>query len=449
MSLPSLALSRSRPLRYAVFFYLYVMVWLPGGFSGTALYNYLTAGGATTADTGDFVALAGLPWAFQFVWGPVIDRFQRSAMGRRRPWVLGAQLLALAAFLGLLFVSDPRAEVGLLGLLFFVHGVCAAVQDTAVDALAISVVPDDERGRVTGFMRAGGLFGGLAVGAAGGAVLLEYVGFRPAVLTLAGVLLALTLLTLFVKERPGDALFPWSRPAEDRQAAPPPELSVPAIFARSFGGLVAPRSLVVFGGAAVAYLAANVSYRSYSNHLLRSAGWGHDDLSVLTGLLGAVVPMAVVLAGGALVDRVGHRRMLVSVMVLIGVFLTGFNLLAAEWGREGVGTGALVAWSVFDPLVSVTAMPLLMAICRRGVEGSQFTAYMALVNLTDVAGQFVTGRALEVVSPPAVGLCCGAAVLVMAAVVAAVRPPEAPAPLPPADEGWYARAAGAVTSPSR
>lgn len=431
MPVPTVALDRSPAARYAAFFWLYIMVWLPGGFSGTALYNYLTDRGATTAATGDFDALVGLPWTVQLVWGPVIDRFQRSRMGRRRPWVIGAQLLAFLASLGLLAVADPAAELGLLALLFLVHGVCASVQDTAVDALAVTVVPDPERGRVTGFMRAGGLFGA-GVGAAGGAVLLDRFGFRPAVLAMSGTLLALTLLTVFVLERPGDAPFPWSRPDEDREAAPPPELGVWAILTRALGGLLAPRSLVIFAAAAVAYLAANVSYKAFSNHLIRSAGWTHSDLSVLSGLLNTAVPMAVVLLVGLVVDRAGHRRMLLAVMVVIGVFLVGFNLLAAEWGRAGVPTAALVLWSLFDPLVSVTAMPLLMAICRRGVEGSQFTAYMSMVNLSDVAGRFVTGRALEVAAPATVGLACGAAVLAMAVVLAAVRPPDRPEPEPAA-----------------
>ena len=61
---------------------------------------------------GLFVATAGLPWAGQFVWGPLIDRFQNSPMGRQRPWVLGAQFLAFLPSLGLLFVADPVAQVG-------------------------------------------------------------------------------------------------------------------------------------------------------------------------------------------------------------------------------------------------------------------------------------------------------------------------------------------------
>ena len=72
-----LTLSRSQALRYVVFFYLYVMQGLPAGFALTALTNYLTANDVNPAAIGSFTAIVGLPWAFQFVWGPVIDRYQR------------------------------------------------------------------------------------------------------------------------------------------------------------------------------------------------------------------------------------------------------------------------------------------------------------------------------------------------------------------------------------
>lgn len=99
-------LQTSRPLRYVTFFYLYVMQGIPAGFALTAVANYLTAEGVPASAVGAFVATVGLPWTVQFVWGPLIDRFQGSAMGRRRPWVLLAQLMAFVASLGILLISE-------------------------------------------------------------------------------------------------------------------------------------------------------------------------------------------------------------------------------------------------------------------------------------------------------------------------------------------------------
>ena len=72
-----------------------------------------------------------------------------------------------------------------------------------------------------------------------------------------------------------------------------------------------------------------------------------------------------------------------------------------------------------DPGFSVACIPILMALCARQVEGSQFTAYMALVNLSDIAGAYISGRAQMVFSAPAIGVTCG--LLVLAALLVTLK----------------------------
>ena len=102
---------------------------------------------------GTFVSISALPWALQFVWGPLIDRFQTSTMGRRRPWVIFSQASAFCASLGLLFVKKPVEHYVLnLAIAFFIHSIFASIQDASVDAQAITTIPVTERGRINAFM---------------------------------------------------------------------------------------------------------------------------------------------------------------------------------------------------------------------------------------------------------------------------------------------------------
>ncbi len=420
-------LSESRPLRYGVFFGLYVMQGLPAGFGLTATANYLSAEGVPPGAVGAFAAMVGLPWAFQFAWGPLIDRFQGSPMGRRRPWVLGAQLLSLAASTALIAVRDPSAQLAVASWAFLAHSVFASIQDAAVDALAISTIPGSERGRVNAFMR-GGFLAGTGAGAAALSWAIRRHGFPAAALAQALALLTMTLLTFAVRERPGDALLP-GRLKGDRPAGPAgaPDLRIRDLFAELARGVFARPSLRLFAAIATGYLGASVFVRAFSMHLIGREGWSDTDLSVLSGTLGTLTALGVVVASGWLSDRFGHRRMLVAVLLALGSFLVGFALLAPRWADRPFARGALVAWYGFDPALSVAAMPALMAICRRGVEGSQFTAYMALVNLCDVAGSYLAGRLMGVVPAPAIGLGCGVAIL--GAALSIVRTPrEAGAP---------------------
>lgn len=418
MPLPAPVLSESRSLRYTTFFYLYVMQGLPPGFSLTAMANYLAAEGKSPADIGAFVAVVGLPWTIQFVWGPLIDRFQGSAMGRRRPWVLGAQLLAFGASLGLLFVTDPTADLRLLSLAFLGHSLAASVQDAAVDAMAISTIPETERGRVNAFMRAGMLTGS-GLGAILFATLLRQYDFHTAALTLSALLLAFTVVTFFIRERRTDVLWPGQRRAVSGETSPAgyPDRSFRWLFTELFRGLFAPVSLRLFGAIVLVYLSCSLFVRVYPVHLIQVLGWSDTEVSVLTGTFGTLLPLGVILAGGVAADRFGARRLLSLIMLGIAAYLLVFNGLSNFWENKNFGRGGLALWYLMDPLFSVAAMPVLMSICRRGVEGSQFTTYMALVNFSDVVGSYAAGQLQTVVPAPVVGLLAGGLVMVALGVV--------------------------------
>ncbi|WP_227699134.1 MFS transporter [Spirosoma radiotolerans] len=408
-----LTLSRSRLLRYFVFFYLYVMQGIPAGFSLTALTNYLAAEGIKPKVIGSFAAIAGLPWAFQFIWGPLIDRYQNSAMGRRKPWVIGTQCLAGLASLGLLFVQDPAKHVITLAWFFFTHSVFAAIQDASVDAMAISVIPEDERGRVNAFMRAGFLIG-TGVGAAVFSQLLRTYGFFNAALVQSLLLLALTALTFFIRERPDDQLLPSVKrqPLAPRSVSTDGPLERPEhdfrwLFTELFKGLFARRSLLLFGSVVAAYVSISLFMRGYNYHLIHTLGWTDTSVSGLTGTYGMLVATAVALAGGYVADRISPRLLLVIVLAMVAVYLLVFNSLSAQWVQREVAQTGLVALYFMDPSISIAAMPVLMAICRPGVEGSQFTTYMAFINLCDIAGSYLAGHAQEYVSVPTIGLFAG------------------------------------------
>lgn len=422
-----LTLSQSRSLRYGVFFYLYIMQGIPSGFYLTALANYFTAEGIKPDVVGSFIAIIGLPWAFQFIWGPIIDRFQGSPMGRRKPWVNGAQLMTLLASTVLLFVPNPITYIHTLAWLFFVRSIFAAIQDASVDAMAITVIPEDERGRVNAFMRAGFLIG-TGIGAAVFATILRQYGFHTAALVQVGCLATGALLMFFVREQPGDRLLPGfftrtepvqPHPFGTAPATEParPEHDFQWLFTELFRGLFARRSLLLFGSIVLAYVGDSIFLRGYNFHLIERLQWADTDVSVLTGTYGMLVATGVALTGGYIADRIGARRLLAIVLMIVALYLIGFNLMSASWVNRDVAKAGLVALYFMDPIVSAAAMPLLMSICRKGVEGSQFTTYMAFINLCDIAGTFFAGHALNYVSAPFLGLVSGGIAIVAFAIV--------------------------------
>ncbi len=409
-TLPSrLTLTGSAALRYFSCFYLYVMQGVPAGFALTALAGYLTKQGADSGVIGSFIAITGLPWTFQFVWGPLIDRFQYSTMGHRKHWLVLAQLLAFCASLLLFLVHDPLHQLAGLGLVFFLHSTFASIQDAAADAMIIDIVPPQERGRANAFMR-GGFLAGMALGSAALSVVLHRFGFSYAVGLQSIILLLFTLVTFFLKLNPGDTLIP-SRNDALREQFVNLQPTLNTVFRKIRDGLFRKKSISYFMLVILVYFCFSVFIRAYSFSLIRDYGWSDQRLSVFQGGWGTLLMLGVVLSGGKLSDRIGAESLQKAVLLGCGLFLLVFNGLWIYWSHNSVTTTGLVIWNFADPLLSVSCFPIIMGLCIKPVEGSQFTAYMALINLCDVLGSYVSGWALHVVRPFEIGLVCGALIL--------------------------------------
>jgi PAT family beta-lactamase induction signal transducer AmpG len=413
MALPTLA--RSSRLRYATFFYLYFMQGVPSGFALTALVNYLTAKGLSPSVIGSYSSLIGIPWIVQLVWGPLIDRYRYSVVGHYKHWVVLTQVAAFGASLLLFIVNKPEAQVWLLAGLFFLHSMVASVQDASVDAMAILITPTEERGRVNAFMR-GGILLGISFGAAALSVVLHRYGFGAAVVVQSAVLLLFTLLFFFTKLHHSDPLFPRFGAIADgeKQASGP---SLPVVFRQLRQAVFGKRSLRIFGVIFLCYLCFSIFRRAQSFYLIDVLKWSDEELSVLSGTWGSAVPIVVMLVGGTVADRIGAPRLQRMVLSALAVFLVAFNALWSLWVHKSFAAGGLLFWSVADPLYSIAAFPILMAICKKQVAGSQFTAYMALINLSEIGGSFLTGMALEMVAGPALGLMAGVALVVLAVIL--------------------------------
>lgn len=86
----------------------------------------------------------GLSYAFKFLWAPLVDRVPLPVLerlGRRRSWIMLCQIV-LAASLGLLSVTDPKASIGIFALIAFAAAFASATQDIALDAWRIEAADD-------------------------------------------------------------------------------------------------------------------------------------------------------------------------------------------------------------------------------------------------------------------------------------------------------------------
>jgi len=99
-----------------------------------------------------YFSWAGLAFSFKFFWAPIIDRipvpvFSRM-LGRRRGWLLTAQLLVIVSILSMGSINPLAAEDSLtlmaFGAMFL--GFSAATQDIVIDAYRIEVAEPEIQG---------------------------------------------------------------------------------------------------------------------------------------------------------------------------------------------------------------------------------------------------------------------------------------------------------------
>ena len=123
---------------------------------------------------------AALGYSFKFVWAPLIDQLPvpilRRLLGRRRSWLLLAQLLTIGAIL-LMASIDPSADGALVLMAWaaVMLGFASATQDICIDAFRIECAPPEWQGILSSLYVAGYRIG-LIVAGAGALYLAAYYG---------------------------------------------------------------------------------------------------------------------------------------------------------------------------------------------------------------------------------------------------------------------------------
>ena len=388
-ALPDLLASRKG--RITAFFLLYVTEGIPLGFAATAIAAQMRRQGLGPEVIGAFVASFYLPWAFKWAAGPIVDTFRSDRFGHRRTWIFLMQLGMIATLLAAMQI-DFVAQIGLFTAVLLLHNTFSATQDVAIDALAVAVLPEGERGTANGWMFAGASIG-QAIGGAGVLFLMAYMPFQSTFVFVCAVIFAITMFVVVpLKEKPVAQALAIGRGARDVGR----EL---ATFVRdSWRAFTGSRGALA--GLAYALLPAGAYALSLSLQSNLAVELGLDDNEVAQlALISTVIFAPACILGGWLSDRFGRRSTLA-----IFVFLTVVPTLWLAWTMWSAGWimpvdmkqadrpqpstlllvtfwAATIVYNVFQGLYYGIRSALFMDVTVPAVAATQFTAYMALMNL--------------------------------------------------------------------
>ena len=403
MHLPNLLATRRG--RLFAFFALYITEGIPLGFAATAIATQLRRQGVGPAEIGAFVASFYLPWAFKWAFGPFVDVFRSERFGHRRAWILFTQIMMAATLLSLVLVPLPQG-LFLFTAILLVHNTFGAIQDVAIDSLAVNTLAEHERGLANGLMFAGASVG-QAIGGSGVLLMMGYIGFQSSFVFVAVCILAVTaFIVLPMKEAAVQALAATTDVVGTKWGAAGAEMKAFAVQSfRSFLGTKGAFSGVFFALLPAGAMSLGLALQS---NLSVELGMNDDEVAVLA-LWSMVISAACMVIGGMLSDRWGRRRTLfvylagmsLPVAYLMWVLYAHGYVMPRTPGGPPIPELITALWiaslwySVFQGLMYGTRSAIFMDVTNPVVAATQFTAYMAMMNLAIAIAATWQGVAVE------------------------------------------------------
>jgi PAT family beta-lactamase induction signal transducer AmpG len=230
---------------------------------------------------------------------------------------------------------------------------------------------------------------------------------------MGGCVLLISLLPLLLRERPGEKLFPWTKGAsqltgDQKHVGSARELFV--TLGKAFGRPVAIFAAVL---AICAHIGNLILVQIGSEHFVNARGWGAEGYSQLEST-GYWFSLGGAMCGGFIADKLGAKRTVVLAGSLIAVDWILFSRLEPWWDTRWLIVTNMYLLAVAMGVFSVSMFTLFMNVSNKRVAASQFTAYMAMLNLSMFAGNRLAGSVKEALpSVPATYLAAGLAHLAL------------------------------------
>ena len=339
----------------------------------SVLQAWMTDAGVDLTVIGLF-ALVGLPYTLKFLWAPFLDRFTLPFLGRRRGWLLVAQIALTASIAGL-GQSDPLQNPWLLAFAAFLVTFFSASQDIVIDAYRREDLSDEELG-LGSSLYINGYRVGMLLASGGGLIMADHMDFSMVYLILAGCMLPGIIATLLTPE----PATPAGTPRTMREAVIAPLVEY---FSRHSAIWI-----LVF---ILLYKVGDTMASSMTTPFYLDIGFSKSEIGAVVKLFGFWATIAGGLAGGILMLRLGINRSLWVFGFLQAVSTAGFALLA-NVGYSVPLLSAVIAFENLSSGMGTAAYAAFMAsITNKKFTATQYALLTSLMGVPRVLASAPTG----------------------------------------------------------
>jgi PAT family beta-lactamase induction signal transducer AmpG len=384
--------------RVLIVMFLGFTAGLPLALSGSTLQVWATESGVDLGTIGLFT-LVGTPYTIKFLWAPLVDAldapFLSRWFGRRRGWLVLAQLFLMAT-VALLAFTDPAKAPWLVALGALMVATASATQDIVIDAFRVESLDESEQAagmasyvaayRVGMLVStAGALFLVTAFEAAG---LAKSGAWTAGYLTMAAMVVVGIVATLLATEPRKSSIAEADHAAHATDSPVARVMRAAAVAFREF----------LSRDAAVAVLAFVILFKfcdafagAVTVPFVLDLGFTRNDYATIVKGVGLAATLIGGFAGGAVA-----RGLPLAACLWIGGILQAVSNLVFVWlAMVGVNhwalTAAIIAENFTSAIGTVIFVAYLSALCNNPLHTA--TQYALLTALAAVGRTYLSSGA--------------------------------------------------------
>lgn len=320
------------------------------------------------------IALVQIPYTWKFLWAPILDRFTLPILGRRRGWLLIAQLALMLSIVALGY-SDPVENIWLMVTAAMLVAFFSATQDIVIDAYRREDLPDAELG-LGSSMYIYGYRLGMLLASGGGLIMADRMSFTSVYLVMAACLLPGILITLLTPEPKMTA----GAPQTLKEAIVKPMVEY---FSRHNAVWI-----LVF---ILLYKLGDTMASAITTPFYLDIGFSKTEIGTVVKLFGTGATLAGALIGGVILLRMGINRSLWIFGFLQAFSTAGFAILARIGYNIHVLSGVIAFENLSSGMGTAAFVAFMASITNKKFTATQLALLTSLIGIPRALASSVTG----------------------------------------------------------
>ena len=319
------------------------------------------------------MALVGLPYTLKFFWAPFMDRFTLPFLGRRRGWLLVAQIALMCSIAGLGF-TEP-VNPWMVAFAAFLVTFFSASQDIVVDAYRREDFIDAELGLASSFY-INGYRVGMLLASGGGLIMADHMSWSLVYLIMAACMLPGVITTLLAHEPEAAAGTPKSL----KEAVVDPLVEY---FSR--------QSALWILAFILLYKIGDTMASAMTTPFYLDIGFSKTEIGAVVKLFGFWATISGSLIGGVIMLRLGINRSLWIFGFLQAISTACFAILARIGHSIPVLSGVIAFENLSSGMGTAAYAAFMASITNKKFTATQYALLTSLMGIPRVLASAPTG----------------------------------------------------------